>query len=545
MTNEWWREAVFYQIYPRSFSDSNGDGIGDLRGVLNRIDYLKDLGIDALWLSPFFPSPQVDAGYDVSDYRNVDPLFGTLEDFDELVHACHARNIKVTIDIVPNHCSNQHELFKAAVLAGPNSPERELFHFREGRGEHGEIAPSNWTSAFGGPSWTRITEPDGTQGQWYYHLFDSSQPDFNWEHPEVIAEFENTFRFWLDRGVDGFRIDVSDALIKDTSFADTDGGYPLIPKDDTCSIHDIYRKFRTIMNQYDGDRMAVIETGAEDEIVALFIRPDEMHLAFNFHFLKSAWGADLIKHAIEQSLSANAIVGASTTWVIDNHDNPRSVTRYASTTHLDGHYVPAVYTDLNEQDIEAGKLRSRAMALLMLSLPGAAYIYNGQELELPNVDDLPNEVLQDPVYFRTNGEQKGRDGCRVPMPWSGTQSPFGFGPDQSQPWLPMPNYWADYSVESQLSNGASALNFYRRLLALRRQMPVLRQGSVTIEDSGNPNVVKILRENVGAKVLIITNFGDESYFVHDDLAKKTLIASNPTDNPYEVTGNSTVLIEIN
>ena len=544
MTNEWWREAVFYQIYPRSFADSNNDGIGDLRGVINRIDYLKDLGIDALWLSPFFPSPQVDAGYDVSDYRNVDPLFGSLEDFDELVAACHARHIKVTIDLVPNHCSDQHELFKAAVAAGKGSPERELFHFRDGRGENGEIPPSNWGSAFGGPSWTRITEPDGKPEQWYYHLFAPEQPDFNWEHPAVKEEFDKTFRFWLDRGVDGFRIDVSDALIKDTSFADTDGGYPLIPKDDSCAIHDIYRHYRSLMNEYDRDRMAVIETGAEDDIVALFIRPDEMHLAFNFHFLKSAWGADLIKTAISQSLAANEKAGAPTTWVIDNHDNPRSVTRYATTTHLDGHYVPAVYADLNDQDIEAGKLRSRAMALLSLSLPGAAYIYNGQELELPNVDDLPNEVLQDPVFFRTNGEQKGRDGCRVPMPWAGTNSPFEFSGEGVEPWLPMPYYWGDLSIENQLKNGASALNFYRRILGLRRQMPVLRQGSVTIEDSGNPNVVKILRENVGSKVLIITNFGEDSYFVHDDLAKKVLIASNPTENLYEVAGNSTVLIEI-
>ena len=545
MANEWWREAVFYQIYPRSFADSNGDGMGDLRGVINRIDYLKDLGIDALWLSPFFPSPQIDAGYDVSDYRDVDPLFGNLADFDELISACHANDIKVTIDLVPNHCSDQHVLFQAAIKAGPGSPERELFHFRDGRGVSGEIAPSNWTSAFGGPSWTRVQAEDGTWEQWYYHLFAPEQPDFNWEHPDVKADFEKTFRFWLDRGVDGFRIDVSDALIKDISFADTDGGYPLIPKDDSCGVHDIYRSFRSIMNEYDGDRMAVVETGADDDIVALFIRPDEMHLAFNFHFLKSAWGADLYRAAITQSLEANREVGAPTTWVIDNHDNPRSVTRYASDTQLDGHYVPAVHTDLSTQDLERGRKRSRAAALLMLSLPGAVYIYNGQELELPNVDDLPDEVMQDPVFFRTEGKQRGRDGCRIPLPWESGTSPFGFGPAGSKPWLPMPEYWGDYAIAKQNIDPESALSFYRHLIKLRKQNSVLRDGSVEIlETSANPEVVEILRENDGVRVLVVVNFGDESFELSDRPGAKTLIASNPTDNPFEVAGNSAVVFKL-
>ncbi|MEY2634633.1 MAG: hypothetical protein RIS75_573 [Actinomycetota bacterium] len=544
MTSEWWREAVFYQIYPRSFADSNGDGIGDLRGVIDRIGYLESLGIDALWLSPFFPSPQVDAGYDVSDYRGVDPIFGTLEDFDELVSVCHQRNIKVTIDVVPNHCSDQHELFQAALNSAPGSEERSLFHFRDGRGENGEIPPSNWTSAFGGPSWTRVTEADGSLGQWYYHLFAPEQPDFNWEHPDVKAEFEKTFKFWLDRGVDGFRIDVSDALIKDTSFADTDGGYPLIPKDDSCGVHEIYRNLRTIMNSYDGDRMAVVETGAEDEIVALFIRPDEMHLAFNFHFLKSAWGAGLFSTAITQSIEANREVGAPTTWVIDNHDNPRSVTRFASDTHLDGHYVPAVYTDLDSQDLERGRQRSRAAALLMMSLPGAVYIYNGQELELPNIDDLPDEVLQDPVFFRTQGAQRGRDGCRIPMPWTEGSSPCGFGPAGSEPWLPMPATWGSYSVGKQSTSQDSALSFYRNLIALRKAMPVLRKGSVEICDSGNSEVIKILREYEGTRIVVMVNFGDQSFVMTDAVGHKTLIASNPSENPNEIAGNSAVILEL-
>ncbi len=478
-TQEWWREAVFYQVYPRSFADSNGDGMGDLPGVMSRLDYLKDLGVDALWLSPFFPSPQVDAGYDVADYCDVDPLFGTLKDFDELLAAAHQRNIKITIDVVPNHCSDQHVWFQQAIAAGRGSEERQRFHFREGRGENGELPPSNWTSAFGGPSWTRVTEPDGSAGQWYYHLFAPEQPDFNWEHPDVLKEFERVFRFWLDRGVDGFRIDVSDALIKDTSFADTDGRYPLIPKEDGSAVHDIYRHLRSVMNEYSGDRMAVVETGASDDIVALFIRPDEMHLAFNFRFLKSPWGAEIFAHAITESIAANAEVKATTTWVIDNHDNLRSATRFALQGELQGHYVPTLVGGGVSADEDLGQKRARALAVLLLSLPGATYIYNGQELGLPNVNDLPDEVLQDPIFFRTQGVNRGRDGCRIPMPWQGTSSPYGFS-STPHTWLPMPGDWSRFTVENQLHNEESSLHLYRQLISLRKKHSALRHGTVAV-----------------------------------------------------------------
>jgi alpha-glucosidase len=478
-TSEWWREAIFYQVYPRSFADSNGDGMGDLRGVTTRLDYLQSLGIDALWLSPFFPSPQVDAGYDVADYCAVDPLFGTLDDFDELLAAAHQRNIKITIDVVPNHCSDQHVWFQEAIAAGRGSAQRQRFHFAEGRGENGELPPSNWTSAFGGPSWTRVTEPDGSAGQWYYHLFAPEQPDFNWEHPDVLKEFERVFRFWLDRGVDGFRIDVSDALIKDTSFADTDGGYPLIPKDDGSAVHDIYRHLRSVMNEYDGDRMAVVETGATDDIVALFIRPDEMHLAFNFRFLKSPWGAEIFGSAISESIAANAEVKATTTWVIDNHDNLRSATRFALQGELQGHYVPTLVGGGVSADEELGQKRSRALAVLLLALPGATYIYNGQELGLPNVNDLPDDVLQDPIFFRTQGENRGRDGCRIPMPWKGEIAPYGFSSNAST-WLPMPDNWSKFTVEAQQHNDSSSLRLYQHLIALRKEHSALRVGRVSV-----------------------------------------------------------------
>jgi alpha-glucosidase len=417
---EWWRNAVVYQIYPRSFSDSNGDGTGDLRGITERIGYLADLGVDALWLGPFFKSPQVDHGYDVSDYRDVDPLFGTLADFDDLLAAAHAHGIRVTIDFVPNHTSDQHAWFQDALAAPAGSPQRERYLFADGR-DGGP--PNNWRSVFGGPSWTQV--PDG---QWYYHLFAKEQPDLNWRNPEVLAEFVDVLKFWLDRGVDGFRIDVSDALIKDAALPDTATGEPVIPKDDTSGVHEVYRAFRRLFDTYAHDPMAVIETGAPDDIVALFLRPDEMQLAFNFRFVKAGWNAMKLREAIDESRAANATVGAPTTWVIDNHDTPRSVTRYGALMELAGDYVPGTMNQgpQGAVDIALGLRRSRAMALLLLALPGSAYLYNGQELGLENIDDLPEEALQDPIWERSGHTVRGRDGCRIPMPWSGAEPPFEF-----------------------------------------------------------------------------------------------------------------------
>ncbi|NDB18413.1 MAG: hypothetical protein EB027_04010, partial [Actinobacteria bacterium] len=426
---QWWRDAVFYQVYVRSFRDSDGDGIGDLPGITQSLDYLQSLGVDALWISPCFTSPQVDHGYDVADYRDIDPLFGSLADMDDLIAAAHERGIRVTLDFVPNHTSDQHRWFREAVAAGRGSAERARYLFRDGRGEYGELPPNNWMSVFGGPSWTRVPEPDGAASgpaQWYYHLFAAEQPDLNWRNPEVVAEFEDVIRFWLDRGVDGFRIDVSDALIKDADFPDTDGGWPVIPKDHDGEVHDIYRRFRKVFDEYEGDRMAVIETGADDVTVAGFIRPDEMHLAFNFRFVKAGFDAAHLREAIDSSLAANALVGAPTTWVTDNHDTPRSAGRYAQETQLLGSYIPATSSASSDFDEERGQWRARAMALLLLALPGAVYIYNGQELGLPNVDDLPESVLQDPIWEKSGRTNRGRDNCRIPMPWTVEPATFGF-----------------------------------------------------------------------------------------------------------------------
>ena len=536
----WWRDAVFYQVYPRSYADSDGDGMGDLRGITARLDHVAALGADALWLSPFYPSPQVDAGYDVSDYCDVDPMFGTLDDFDELLAAAHERGLRVTIDLVPNHCSDQHPWFRAAVAAGRGSAERSRFHFVDGRGPGGELPPNNWRSVFGGPSWTRVTEPDGTPGQWYYHLFAAEQPDFDWGNPEILTEFERILRFWLDRGVDGFRIDVSDALIKDTAWPDTEDGSPVIPKDESSAVHDVYRAFRRVMDEYPGDRMAVIETGAPDDVVAAFLRPDEMHLAFNFRFVKAGWDGASLRAAVDESIAANAAVGAPTTWVTDNHDTTRSVTRYGADVTLVGDYVPDVAQEraLDPEAFARGTRRARAMSVLLLSLPGAAYVYAGQELGLPEVEDLPLEVLQDPAVARSGGRVRGRDGCRVPLPWSGVRPPFGFAADDAATWLPQPEGWASLTVERQEADPASMLALYRSVLALRRAEPAMRGGSVTWEAPG-PDLLVLRRRAAGGRDLkVVVNLTEEPVELP---AGEVLVGSSQVDGGM-LAGESAVVL---
>jgi alpha-glucosidase len=524
---QWWRDAVIYQIYPRSFADGDGDGMGDLAGITARMGYLAELGVDALWLSPCFASPQVDHGYDISDYRDIDPLFGTLADMDELIATAHDYGIKVTLDFVPNHTSDQHAWFQAAVSAGRGSPERDRYLFRDGRGPGGGEPPNNWKSVFGGPSWTRVEEPDGSPGQWYYHLFAAEQPDLNWRNPEVVEEFVSILRFWMDRGADGFRIDVSDALIKDDTFPDTATGDPIIPKGDDSPVHDVYRQFRRAMDAYPGDRMAVIETGAEDDIVALFIRPDEMHLAFNFRFVHAGFDGPGLRSAIDSSLAANAGVGAPTTWVTDNHDTPRSVSRLGQNAVLTGAYVPGTMASgvFQEVDLELGTRRARALALVLLALPGAAYIYNGQELGLPNVDDLPDDVLQDPIWERSGRTVRGRDGCRVPMPWT-TGANLGFTRSRATPWLPIPKDWATLSVASQRASGDSMLSLYRSALALRRTSPALGRGELRWVSSPDEATDLISFDMVGGDrtVRVIVNLSGAAIDLPDG---ELLLASEP------------------
>ncbi|MGC4761683.1 glycoside hydrolase family 13 protein [Micromonospora sp. DT46] len=479
--DDWWRSAVVYQVYVRSFADSNGDGVGDLQGIRERLPYLRDLGVDALWLTPFYTSPMIDGGYDVADYRDVDPMFGTLTDFDNMITDAHALGLRIIVDLVPNHTSSAHSWFQAALAAGPGSAERARYLFAEGKGENGELPPNDWESIFGGPAWTRIDD-----GQWYLHLFDPAQPDLNWRHPEVRAEFEGVLRFWLDRGVDGFRIDVAHGMIKaeglpDVGFSSmTTGqrqaellGKGRLPYFDQDEVHDIYRAWRPILDSYPGGRMAVAEAWAETpQRLARYIGPDELHQAFSFDFLDATWSADSFRKVIDTALAESTIVGAPTTWVLSNHDKQRHVTRYG--------------------DGAEGLRRARAATLLMLALPGCAYIYQGEELGLPEVLDLPDELRQDPAFLRTG---QSRDGCRVPIPWSGELAPYGFGPQGSElSWLPAPATWRGLSVAAQAGVPGSTLELYRTALRIRREHPALAAdaGGVTWLEAG-PGVLAFSR----------------------------------------------------
>lgn len=473
--DQWWRSAVIYQIYPRSFQDSTGDGVGDLPGITARLDALQELGVDAIWLSPFMTSPQKDAGYDVADYCDVDPLFGTLADFDTLLARAHEVGIRVIVDLVPNHSSDQHAWFQQALAAAPGSPERARYIFREGRGEQGEQPPNNWQSIFGGPAWTRITEPDGTPGQWYLHLFDSSQPDFDWSKEEVKEEFRRILRFWLDRGVDGFRVDVAHGLVKDQDFPDytpdvdaasMGGEETPAPYFEQTAVHEIYRDWRLVLEEYAGDRALCGEAWVSSVAkAALWVRPDEMHQTFNFQYLETPWEAEALRGVIDDSLHAFNAVGAPSTWVLSNHDVVRHATRLSLTgENPQGTGIGPGHPGL--PDRETGLARARAATALMLALPGSAYIYQGEELGLDEVHDLPDAARQDPTWFRTAGERFGRDGCRVPLPWAGEAESFGFS-SGATPWLPQPERWKDLSRDVQRADPDSTLSLYRRMLALR------------------------------------------------------------------------------
>ncbi|UCM91085.1 glycoside hydrolase family 13 protein [Streptomyces marincola] len=474
-TADWWRDPVVYQIYVPSFADSDGDGIGDLRGITDRLDHLADLGVDAVWLTPFYPSPWADAGYDVSDHRAVDPRHGTLRDAEALLERAHALGLKVIVDIVPNHCSDQHPWFVEALAAGPGSEARSRFVFRDGRGPDGGLPPADWQSKFGGSAWTRV--PDG---QWYMHIFAAEQPDLNWEHPDVIADFEKTLRFWLDLGVDGFRVDVAHGLRKDLTppLRDTHGrdSAPLNappegedhPFWDRTEVHEVYRAWRKVLDAYEPPRIAVAEAGVSARRLPLYTRPDELHQAFNFFYLRCPWDGPAFREVIDSSLAAARSVGALPTWVLSNHDVVRHVSRYALPPGTDLPAWLAADGRDPEPDEATGERRARAAALLTLALPGTAYLYQGEELGLPEVPDLPREVLRDPMWERTGRAVKGRDGCRVPIPWSRSGPSLGFGPGAAS-WLPQPAGWGERSVEAQRGRPDSFLELYRAALTLRRR----------------------------------------------------------------------------
>lgn len=476
---DWWRHAVVYQVYVRSFADADGNGIGDVAGIRTRLPYLRDLGIDALWITPWYPSPLADGGYDVADYCDVDPRLGSLADADALLRSAHEHGIRVLIDLVPNHTSSAHRWFAEALAAGPGSPARRRYVFRDGRGRHGDAPPNNWQSAFGGPAWTRVVEPDGTAGQWYLHLFAPEQPDLDWANPDIHAAFESILRFWFDRGIDGVRIDVAHALVKDPALPDMPpelvsgtGRFPgEHPHWDQPGVHAIHRAWRRLADGYEPGRVLMGEVGVEDpERLSHYLRPEQLHTAFNFPYTTTPWDAGALRSVIDATLETHGRVGATPTWVLSNHDTTRHVTRlgrpYTGVRRRE-------IDDIQPVDVALGTRRARAAALLMLALPGSVYLYQGEELGLWEVEDLPEEKLEDPIWERSGRTVRGRDGCRVPIPWSGNASPFGFGPAGSTPWLPQPAGWRSVTVEAETGDPASMLELYRAALRLRRRLPGL------------------------------------------------------------------------
>ena len=532
-SRSWWRDAVTYQIYIRSFADGNGDGKGDIQGIRSRLKYLKNLGIDAIWITPWYPSPQKDHGYDVADYLDIEPDYGTLSEAELMINEAHQLGIKVIIDIVPNHSSDQHKWFIEAVNSDPGSKARDRYIFRDGRGNHGEIPPNNWHSVFGGSAWQRIIEKDGRPGQWYLHLFAVEQPDFNWDNQEVHEYFEKVLRFWLDRGVDGFRIDVAHGMVKAPGLPDIEENLSSemlaarrLPFWDQDGVHEIYRNWRRILNSYPGDRMAVAEAWVSPASrIALYLRPDELANSFNFDFLTSIWDIQDLKRNIDLSLQAIQSVGAPASWVFNNHDVVRSVDRFAlglrpgvGETTFDRH------GDVSKLNLEIGIRRARSGALLMLALPGGAYIYQGEELALPEVRDIPEDRLEDPRWFLSEKTDKGRDGCRVPLPWSANESgSFGFSINEKlgkeNSWLPQPKWWGNYSAENQEHDPNSTLNLYRKALEIRKTEIGLGDGELEWFNMSN----QVLAFKRPGNFACIVNFGEAFKIPNGEV----LIASTP------------------
>ncbi|WP_426320076.1 glycoside hydrolase family 13 protein [Microbacterium sp. E-13] len=540
----WWRQAVVYQVYPRSFADADGDGIGDIRGVTSRVPYLKQLGIDAVWLSPFYPSALADGGYDVADYRDVDPRLGTLDDFDEMLAALHEAGIKVVVDIVPNHTSDQHAWFQEALAAGRGSAARARYIFRDGTGPDGAHPPADWVSVFGGSAWERVAD-----GQWYLHNFAVEQPDLDWSNPEVRADFVKTLRFWSDRGVDGFRIDVAHMLTK--HFVDPlpsqaeldamprDGNHPMIDRDD---VHEVYAEWREVFDSYDPPRTAVAEAWVEPSRIPLYARAESLGQAFNFDLLEADFDAAQFRRIVGDNLALAAKSGSSTTWVLSNHDVVRHATRYGlpdadrdekgrpARKHgnewlLSGGTTPVL-------DRERGLRRARAASLFVLALPGSAYVYQGEELGLHEVATIPDSERQDPTFFRSPGEDVGRDGCRVPLPWSAEGPSLGFGEGGAH--LPQPAWFAEYAVSAEDDDPRSTLALYRQALALRR----LLQTGESLEwiDTGRDDVLGFRRPNGWT---VFTNFGETPFQLPDGGA--TSLSSHHFEG-HELPGETTVWI---
>lgn len=523
MPSLWWRDAVIYQVYVRSFADGNGDGIGDLAGLRSHLDHIHQLGADGIWLNPHYPSPQRDHGYDIADYFGVEPAYGDLAAFDALVEEAHGRGLKVLLDLVANHCSSAHPWFVAALRAGPGSPERARFVFCEGTGPDDALPPNNWPSVFGGPAWTRVLEADGRPGQWYLHIFDPSQPDLNWRNADVPTLFDEVLKFWFDRGVDGFRIDVAHGMFKHQELLDW-------PCDENGmfgynehmwnqpEVHEVYRSWRALSDSYAPMRELTFVGEVwvpEVRQLADYLRPDELQQAFFFDLLIQPWDAEAMQTAVRHGLAQMEATGAVVTWTLSNHDLPRTVSRYGRVNIQ----APAgssadplqLARSRGEVDLELGQRRARAAILLLLALPGSVYLYQGEELGLPEVYELPDDVRQDPIFFRSGGTEIGRDGCRVPLPWDqNIRSSFGFSPagTSAPPWLPQPDWFGKYAVASQQEDATSCLQLYRAALAQRRLFFPDPLGAVEWLDTGGRSDVLAFRRDLAACVVVT---GSESF----------------------------------
>ena len=521
---DWWRQAVVYQIYPRSFADANGDGIGDLEGIISRVPYLKELGVDAVWLSPFYPSALADGGYDVDDYRDVDPRIGNLEQFENMVSALHSAGIRLIIDIVPNHSSDRHVLFQEALASPAGSPARDRYIFRDGLGPDKSLPPTDWRAAFGGNQW----EPVG-DGQFYLHTFAPQQPDWNWDHPDVHEEFIKTLRFWSDLGVDGFRIDVANSLAKDLteplptqaeldSYPPEEGNTPLADRDE---VHEIYAEWRKVLNEYDPPRSAIAEAWVPANRRVRYAMPDGLGQAFNFDLLRANFDAEEFRDLITLNLEYAAQAGSSTTWVLSNHDVVRHASRYGLPPAEDTHGRDRRWLlDMRQEDVdrELGARRARAATMLLLALPGSTYMYQGEELGLFEVTEFGDEDRQDPTFFRSPGFDVGRDGCRVPLPWGSEGISFGFGSET--PHLPQPTWFGPMSAQSQDGVAGSSLELYRRALRLRREL----EGPETMEWLEAPAGALMFRRP--GNWVCIANFTAEAFALPKG---KVLLTSSPLE----------------
>ena len=528
--SEWWRHAVVYQVYPRSFADSDGDGMGDIPGLISRLDYLAELGVDAIWISPFYTSPLNDGGYDVADYRSIDARLGSMDDVDALIAQAHARDIRILMDIVPNHSSSEHPWFQEALASSPDSAAWDRYIVREGTGPDRETPPNNWKSVFHGRGWSHVRTADGEPtGYWYLHLFDTTQPDLNWQNPEVHAEFRDILRFWFERGIDGFRIDVAHGLVKEQGLpdfaypeddADNDATPPMFDEDsahapfwDQDGVHEIYREWRAVADEFDPPRVFCGETWVPNpERLARYQRPDELHTSFNFTYLEAGWDAAKMRSSIDETIANHARVGAPPTWVLSNHDVVRHRTRMAPLT--DG-----------VRDLDRGLRRARAATLFTLALPGSMYLYQGEELGLPEVTELPDEARQDPAWHRSGGTDGRRDGCRVPIPWSGDAPSYGFGPG-AQSWLPQPQGWADLSVEAERGVDGSTLEMYRAALRIRRAEAALGEGPLTWLESPVDVLAVERTASDGTVVVSVVNLADASALLPKAWGTDVLLASS-------------------